>query len=157
VRSVWALALWIQVDELAPRNYNPEPDAEILTTALRAVTALRNGFLSKRVDVHMVLLEMSITPLGQGESVSQYVAECVRLIDESGLDYELHAMGTIVEGELAEVLDLMKRCIEQTARHSDRVTCAAKLDFRRGHSGRLTSKVASVEEKLGRQVRKKTS
>ena len=72
----------------------------------------------------------------------------------SGLDYELHAMGTIVEGELDEVLDLMRRCIEQTARHSDRVTCAAKLDYRRGQTGRLKSKVASVEEKLGREVRK---
>lgn len=102
----------------------------------------------------MVLLEMSITPLGKGESVSQYVAECVEIIDCSGLDYELHAMGTIVEGELDQVLDLMRRCIERVATHSDRVTCAAKLDFRRGHSGRLTSKVASVEQKLGRSLRK---
>jgi uncharacterized protein (TIGR00106 family) len=102
----------------------------------------------------MVLLEMSITPLGIGDSVSQYVAECVDLVDQSGLDYELHAMGTIVEGELDQVLDLMRRCIEQVARHSDRVTCAAKLDFRRGQSGRIKSKVASVEQKLGRTVRK---
>jgi uncharacterized protein (TIGR00106 family) len=82
------------------------------------------------------------------------VAECVELVDESGLEYELHAMGTIVEGELGEVLDLMRRCIELVATHSDRVTCAAKLDFRRGHTGRLKRKVASVEEKLGRKVRK---
>jgi uncharacterized protein (TIGR00106 family) len=104
----------------------------------------------------MVLLEMSITPLGKGESVSQYVAECVELIDASGLDYELHAMGTIVEGELAAVLDLMRRCIEQVATHSDRVTCAAKLDFRRGASGRIKSKVVSVEQKLGRSAKKGT-
>jgi uncharacterized protein YqgV (UPF0045/DUF77 family) len=39
---------------------------------------------------------MSIVPLGQGESVSQYVAECVDIVDRSGLNYELHAMGTIV-------------------------------------------------------------
>ena len=102
----------------------------------------------------MVLLEMSITPLGAGDSVSQYVAQCVDLIDKSGLDYELHSMGTIIEGELDQVLDLMRRCIEQVAQHSDRVTCAAKLDFRRGHSGRIRSKVASVEQKLGRAVRK---
>ncbi len=102
----------------------------------------------------MVLLEMSITPLGKGESVSAYVAECVELIDRSGLDYELHAMGTIVEGELDQVLDLMRRCIEQVAKHSDRVTCAAKLDFRRGQSGRLMSKITSVEQKLGRSLRK---
>jgi uncharacterized protein (TIGR00106 family) len=102
----------------------------------------------------MVLLEMSVTPLGEGESVSQYVAECVDLIDRSGLPYELHAMGTIVEGKLEEVLDLMRQCIERMAIHCDRVTCAAKLDFRRGKSGRLTGKVASVEKKLGRTVRK---
>jgi uncharacterized protein (TIGR00106 family) len=104
----------------------------------------------------MVLLEMSITPLGKGESVSQYVAECVELVDSSGLDYELHAMGTIVEGELHQVLDLMRRCIEQVAKHSDRVTCSAKLDFRRGHTGRLKSKVASVEQKLGRPIGRPT-
>jgi uncharacterized protein (TIGR00106 family) len=104
----------------------------------------------------MVLLEMSITPLGKGESVSQYVAECVNIVDQSGLDYELHAMGTIIEGELEDVLNLMRRCIEQMAKHSDRVTCAAKLDYRHGQSGRLKSKVASVEQKLGREVRKGT-
>lgn len=98
----------------------------------------------------MVLLEMSITPLGKGDSVSQYVAECVEIIEQSQLDYELHAMGTIVEGQLNEVLELMRRCIEQVARHSDRVTCSAKLDYRRGHSGRIRSKVASVEKKLSR-------
>jgi uncharacterized protein (TIGR00106 family) len=103
----------------------------------------------------MVLLEMSITPLGKGESVSQYVAECVEIIERSGLDYELHAMGTIVEGELEQVLDLMRRCIERIAQHSDRVTCAAKLDYRRGRSGRIRSKVASVEEKLGHPVQKR--
>lgn len=104
----------------------------------------------------MVLLEMSITPLGKGESVSQYVAECVELVEQSGLEYELHAMGTIVEGTLDQVLDLLRRCIEQVARHSDRVTCSAKLDYRRGYSGRLKSKVASVEQKLGHEVRKGT-
>ena len=102
----------------------------------------------------MVLLEMSIVPLGCGESLSSFVAECVDLVDQSGLDYELHAMGTIVEGDLPEVLALMQRCIEQMAQHSDRVTCTAKLDFRRGEKGRLTAKVDSVEKKLGRSVRR---
>jgi uncharacterized protein (TIGR00106 family) len=101
----------------------------------------------------MVLLEMSITPLGKGESVSQYVAECLEIVEDSGLEYELHSMGTIVEGELGEVLELMRRCIERIATHSDRVTCAAKLDYRQGHQGRLKSKVTSVERKLGRRLK----
>jgi uncharacterized protein (TIGR00106 family) len=96
----------------------------------------------------MVLLEFSVTPLNQGESVSPYVARCVELVAASGLDYRLHAMGTIVEGDLLTVLDLMRRCIEAVAVDCDRVTCAAKLDYRRGHSGRLDAKVRSVIEKL---------
>jgi uncharacterized protein (TIGR00106 family) len=101
----------------------------------------------------MVLLEMSIVPLGAGESVSAYVARCVDIVDLSGLNYELHAMGTIVEGELAEVLSLMQQCIEEVAKSANRVSCSAKIDYRQGHSGALTSKVASVEQKLGRPVK----
>ena len=102
----------------------------------------------------MVLLEMSIVPLGTGESVSQYVARCVDIVDRSGLNYELHAMGTIVEGELPQVLDVMRQCIEEVAKSANRVSCTAKLDYRQGVSGGLHSKVDSVEQKLGRPVRR---
>lgn len=102
----------------------------------------------------MVILEFSITPLGVGESVSAYVARCVEIVEQSGLEYQLHAMGTLVEGDLDQVLGVMQRCIEAVAADCDRVTCAAKLDLRRGKTGRLQSKVASVEQKLGREVKK---
>jgi uncharacterized protein (TIGR00106 family) len=91
--------------------------------------------------------------LGQGESVSKFVAQCVDLVARSGLNYELHAMGTIVEGELHEVLALLERCIEEVAKSANRVTCTAKMDYRQGVQGGLTSKVASVEQKLGQPVR----
>jgi uncharacterized protein (TIGR00106 family) len=101
----------------------------------------------------MVLLEFSISPLGKGDSVSQYVARSLEIIDQSGLDYRLHAMGTIIEGELDEVLAVLKQCLEAMAADCDRVTCSAKLDYRAGHSGRLVSKVTSVQEKLGRKLK----
>jgi uncharacterized protein (TIGR00106 family) len=101
----------------------------------------------------MVLLEMSVVPLGVGESVSQYVAKCVDIVDRSGLDYELHAMGTIVEGELPEVLKLLEQCIEEVAKSANRVSCTAKIDYRKGVTGGLKSKVTSVEQQLGRTVR----
>ena len=101
----------------------------------------------------MVLLEFSMSPLNQGESVGQYVARSLEIIDASGLDYRLHAMGTIIEGEIDQVLDVLRKCLEAMAADCDRVTCTAKLDFRRGHSGRLESKVASVEQRLGRKLK----
>jgi uncharacterized protein YqgV (UPF0045/DUF77 family) len=63
-------------------------------------------------------------------------------------------MGTIVEGEIDDVLAVLKQCLEAMAADCDRITCTAKLDFRRGHSGRLNAKVASVEERLGRELKK---
>jgi uncharacterized protein (TIGR00106 family) len=102
----------------------------------------------------MALLEFSISPLGVGESVSQYVARCVDLIDKSGLDYRLHAMGTVVEGDLDPLLSLLKQCIEAVAKDCDRVSVSAKLDYRKGHGGALDAKVASVEKRLGRPVKK---
>jgi len=66
----------------------------------------------------------------------------------------LHAMGTIIEGEIDEVLGVLKRSLEAMAADCERITCTAKLDYRRGYSGRLKSKVASVEEKLGRSLKK---
>ncbi len=101
----------------------------------------------------MVLLEFSIAPLEKGASVSEYVARSLAIIEQSGLDYRLHAMGTIVEGELRECLALLERCIEAMAADCDRITCTAKLDFRRGYSRRLETKVASVEEKLGKKLK----
>src|SRR5690606_40590381 len=50
--------------------------------------------------LHMVLLEFSMAPLEKGESVGSYVARSLEIIERSGLDYRLHAMGTILEGEL---------------------------------------------------------
>ena len=102
----------------------------------------------------MVLLEFSMTPLAKGDSVSAYVARCLRIIEESGLDYRLHAMGTIVEGEIHEVLEVLKRCFDELAADCDRISCTAKLDYRKGYRGRLESKVTSVEEKLGKELKK---
>jgi uncharacterized protein (TIGR00106 family) len=104
-------------------------------------------------DMPMVLLEFSMAPLEKGSSVGDYVARSLEIIDQSGLDYRLHAMGTIVEGEIDQVLSVLKQCLEAMATDCDRVTCTAKLDYRKGHSGRLKTKVTSVEEKLGKKLR----
>ena len=102
----------------------------------------------------MVLLEFSMFPIGQGESVSPYVARSLEIVDRSGLDYQLHSMGTVIEGEIDQVLDVVRQCLDAMAADCDRVSCTIKLDYRKGHRGRLHSKVQSVEDKLGRALKK---
>lgn len=99
-----------------------------------------------------VLLEFAMFPTDQGESVSRYVSEVVRLIRDSGVDYQLTPMGTIIETEtLAEAVALVEQAYSQLeAAGCNRVYSSLKLDIRKGKGGRLKGKLASVEEKIGR-------
>ena len=101
----------------------------------------------------MVLAIFSISPLDKGESVSKYVAGSLDLIDKSGLSYQLTPMGTIVEGELDEVLDLIRVCHKKMREHSNRVIATIKIDDRAGTNGRLKGKIQSIEHKLGRPLK----
>jgi len=102
----------------------------------------------------MVLLDFTIYPLGKGESVGQYVARSLEIIDRSGLDYRCHDMGTTLEGDFNQVMDVVKQCFEAMAADCNRVECSIKIDYRKGCENRLGAKVASVEQRLGRQLKK---
>jgi uncharacterized protein (TIGR00106 family) len=80
----------------------------------------------------VILLEFSMSPLGKGESVGKYVARSLDIIDKSGLDYRLHAMGTVIEGEWDEVFAVVKKCFERMRRDCARVTVSIKVDYRKG-------------------------
>lgn len=96
-----------------------------------------------------MLAELSVVPLDKGhEGLSRWVSQTIRIIRESGLDYELHAMGTLIEGPADQVFDVIRKCHENMAAQSDRVVTSVKIDDRKGVRGSITRKVKSVEEKL---------
>ena len=101
----------------------------------------------------MVLLEFSMSPLGKGESVSKYVSRSLDIVDKSGIAYRLNPMGTVLEGEWDEVFAVVRKCYERMKQDCNRVSCSIKVDYRKGHSGRLVSKVASVEKTLKRSIK----
>ena len=100
-----------------------------------------------------ILLEFSMSPLTKGDSVSAYVAKSLEIIDQSGLDYRLNPMGTVIEGDWDDVLGVVKACWIRMAKDCDRVTTIIKIDYRKGHRGRLTSKVKSVEQHLKKKLK----
>lgn len=99
-----------------------------------------------------VLAEVSIFPLDKGESVGEYVARTVEIIEKSGLAYRVGAMGTCIEGEWDEVMGLVKACFETMKKDCHRVEVQIKADYREGRSGCLEGKVKSVEARLGHAV-----
>jgi uncharacterized protein (TIGR00106 family) len=102
-----------------------------------------------------MLAELSVFPLDKGsEGLSRYVAGSMKIIEESGLDYEMHALGTLIEGPADKVFEVIRKCHENMAAQSDRVVTYVKIDDRKGADGAIKRKVASVEEKIGHKVRK---
>ena len=101
----------------------------------------------------MVLLEFSMSPLGKGESVSAYVSRSLEIIDQSGVEYRLNPMGTVLEGEWDEVFHVVRQCYERMKQDCNRVSCTIKVDYRKGHKGRLSGKVASVEKRLKKTLK----
>lgn len=85
--------------------------------------------------------------------MAEYVAEVIKIVDESGLDYRTNAMGTVVEGEFDEVMELIVRCHKATRARCRRVSTIIKIDDRAGAEGALAAKTASVERILGRRLR----
>ena len=99
----------------------------------------------------MAIVEVSITPLGTAtSSVSAYVAGCVKIARQSGLNCQLTGMGTILEGDLDLILATVRRMQESVfAAGAGRVFSVIKIDDRRDKPGHgLEGKVASVEAKL---------
>ncbi len=100
----------------------------------------------------MILLQFSMSPMDKGESVSDYVSRSLDIISNSGVDYKLGPMGTCLEGEWDEVMGVIKQCYEKMSTDCNRITCSIKIDYRKGKSGRLDSKMAAVEAKLGKKL-----
>ena len=101
----------------------------------------------------MALMDFSIFPLDKGESLSDYVAKVLNIVDESGLDYRLTPMGTVVEGEWDDLLALLTQCFRTLEKESNRISIQARFDWRRGVQGALKKKVRSVEDKVGRSLK----
>jgi len=95
-----------------------------------------------------MLVAFSITPLGVGEGVADYVADAVRVVRASGLPNRTDAMFTTVEGDWDQVLGVVKQAVDAVAAKAPRVSLVLKADLRPGVTDALTSKVESVERQL---------
>ncbi|MGO9079105.1 MAG: MTH1187 family thiamine-binding protein [Streptosporangiaceae bacterium] len=95
-----------------------------------------------------MLIAFSVTPLGVGDAVADYVADAVRVVRESGLPNQTDAMFTTIEGDWDEAMAVVKRAVDAVAARAPRVSVTLKADFRPGVTGALTSKVEAVERHL---------
>jgi uncharacterized protein (TIGR00106 family) len=101
-----------------------------------------------------MLMELNIVPLGRGESFSADLADVLKIIDASGLDYRLTATGTNVEGNWEELMDVARLCHREMRKKARRVVTTIKIDDYEERTDRLAAMVRSVETKAGKPLRK---
>lgn len=99
-----------------------------------------------------MLASFSVAPMEVQGGVKNLVAEMLRIVDASGLDYELGAMQTTVEGDAERVMQTMFACHQRMMELAPRVLTHIAIDDRRGATGRLHGKVRDVEEVLGKSL-----
>ena len=100
----------------------------------------------------MVLLEFAMSPGGKGESVSEYVARILDIIDQSGVPYQLTPMGTILEGDWDTVRGVVGTCFKALQADCTRIGMNLKMDYRAAPGGRLKAKTEKIEQRLGRKL-----
>lgn len=95
---------------------------------------------------------VAIAPSGVGAELSSYVAQAVGVIRDSGLPNETNAMFTNIEGDLDDVLRVVRDATMKLAGQGYRTGVTLKLDIRPGFSGQLTQKPALVDTLLDDDV-----
>ena len=87
--------------------------------------------------------------MGVGVSVSPYVAECQKVLEEAGLTFQMHAYGTNIEGDWDEVMKAVKTCHERVhAMGAPRINTTMKLGTRIDKTQSMQDKIDSVTDKL---------
>ena len=96
-----------------------------------------------------IIAELHIIPLGTATtSLSRYIAACLDIVKQAqDINYQLTAMGTIIQGPLERVLELAQKMHEVPfTLGAKRVVTIINIDDRRDKSATIESKVKAVTQ-----------
>ena len=97
-----------------------------------------------------VLMEFAIFPTDKGAGVSEYVSQVIDDIRKECPNYQLTAMGTLIETDsLESALQVVQRAYHILEPESERVYATIKLDIRKNTGHRLKGKIDSIRQKIG--------
>jgi uncharacterized protein YqgV (UPF0045/DUF77 family) len=96
-----------------------------------------------------MIAAFSVAPVGP-QHVGDAVAECVRVVRDSGLPNETNAMFTNIEGEWDDIQRVLKQCMDVCEKYGPRVSLVVKIDHHpgAGHEHSIRYKKERVEQAL---------
>lgn len=77
-----------------------------------------------------VMVEFTLESVEHEDHLSEQIAECAEIVDEAGLEYEIGATGTAIQGELERVLETIAKCHQALGEDGRRVKSVVQLDAR---------------------------
>ena len=92
----------------------------------------------------------AVAPAGASPEKSTYVAQAVDVIRESGLPNETNAMFTNIEGDIDDVLKVIRDATMKLAGQGYRTDVVIRLDIRPGFEGQIHAKQELVNEILSK-------
>ncbi len=96
-----------------------------------------------------VLVEFAMFPTDKGESVSEYVSKVIKMIDKSGVKYQLTPMGTVYEcDDIKTALEVIEKSYRVLEPYSNRVYSTIKMDIRKSRVDGMEQKIQSIKRKL---------
>ena len=97
-----------------------------------------------------VLVDVCVVPMGVGVSVSKYVVECEKIFAAAGLNHQMHAYGTNVEGDWDEVMAAIKKCHETVHEMgAPRIGTTIRMGTRTDRAQSMQDKIDSVNARMG--------
>jgi len=100
------------------------------------------------------IVGFTLVPIDAGISISPYVAAIERVLEASGLNFEVNSNSTNVEGEWEEVFDAIKRCHEVVhVEGAPRIHTCLQVGTRVDREQRMAEKLESVVSR--RQTRRR--
>ena len=92
-----------------------------------------------------VSIDLCLVPIGVGTSLSPYIKECIEVIKNEGLNYELGANGTAIEGDWDSVFKCIKSCHKEIhGMGAPRIYTTLKVNTRIDRKQLFKEKVESV-------------
>jgi uncharacterized protein (TIGR00106 family) len=98
----------------------------------------------------MPIATINVIPLGTATpSVGSYVADCVKVLKDAGANFEMNAMGTVIDGDLDDILMLVKKMHSVPFEKGvKRVVTTVSIDDRRDKKVTSSEKLESLMKRL---------
>ncbi|MFQ5636420.1 MAG: MTH1187 family thiamine-binding protein [bacterium] len=96
-----------------------------------------------------MLAHVQFVPVGTGDEIKEMLAKAMTIVDKSELDYQLTAMGLIIEGDWDEIMAIIRKCHQEIMNFADRLSTSIMIDDRKDMTNRLKKNVLEIEYAVG--------